>query len=122
MRAVKSKNTAPEMIVRGLARRLGYRYRLHRKDLPGTPDLTFPGRSKVVCVHGCFWHGHSCARGARMPATNADYWTTKISRNQRRDAMTLAALQQAGWRVLVIWECETKDKDRLASTLSSFLG
>src|SRR5579863_2115314 len=85
MGAVKGSDTAPEMMVRRMAHRMGYRFRLHRKDLPGKPDLVFPGLRKVVFVHGCFWHGHDCTRGARVPIRNRDYWTAKIARNRERD-------------------------------------
>lgn len=122
MAAVKGQNTKPEMIVRRLAHALGYRFRLHRKDLPGKPDLVFPGRRKVIFVHGCFWHGHDCARGARQPKQNAEYWRAKIGRNVERDAANLAALEALDWQVLVIWECEMKDRDALADRLKAFLG
>lgn len=122
MRAVRSKDTAPELLVRRLAHRLGYRFRLHRGDLPGHPDLVFPGRRAVVFVHGCFWHGHDCARGARAPKANADYWTAKIGRNVARDEAAVAALQSSGWRVLVLWECQLKDSSALADRLQEFLG
>jgi DNA mismatch endonuclease, patch repair protein len=120
MRAVKSRDTKPEMIVRRLVHRLGYRYRLHRQDLPGKPDLTFPGRRKVVFMHGCFWHGHDCARGARVPKNNRDYWTAKIARNQARDANECERLRAMGWSVLTVWECEIKDLG-LESRLRAFL-
>lgn len=93
MRAVKGRDTGPELAVRRMLHARGYRYRLHRKDLPGKPDMTFPSRRKVVFVHGCFWHGHSCPRGARMPKTNADYWRAKIGRNRERDEAQRAALR-----------------------------
>src|SRR5690349_582275 len=96
MRAVKGVDTAPEMVVRSLAHRMGYRFRLHRKDLPGKPDLVFPKFHKVVFVHGCFWHGHECARGARVPKANAQYWRAKITRNSLRDADNIAALRARG--------------------------
>jgi DNA mismatch endonuclease (patch repair protein) len=123
MRAVKSKDTAPEMIVRRIVYGLGYRYRLHRRDLPGNPDLAFPGLHKIVLVNGCFWHGHDCIRGARQPKANADYWQAKIHRNVERDARNLKALQVLGFQVLTIWECETKVGDRvfLADRLDKFL-
>lgn len=121
MRAVKSSDTKPELIVRRLIHRLGYRYRLHRADLPGKPDLVFASRRKVIFVHGCFWHGHDCARGARTPKTNADYWGLKIARNRARDERARAALEQAGWAVLIVWECELKDNEALAEILIRFL-
>jgi len=121
MRAVKSRDTKPEMLVRRAAHALGYRFRLHRKDLPGSPDLVFPARKKVIFVHGCFWHGHECARGARTPKTNTDYWRAKIARNVARDARARSALDALGWETLTIWECELKRDTRLAERLKSFL-
>jgi DNA mismatch endonuclease (patch repair protein) len=121
MRAVKSTDTRPEMIVRSLAHRLGFRFRLHRKTLPGRPDLVFVGRRKVIFVHGCFWHGHACKRGDRLPKTNALYWTLKIAGNKARDAKAQAALAAAGWRVLVVWECETRDLGALRARIEDFL-
>lgn len=121
MRAVKATDTAPEMTVRRLVHRMGRRFRLHRKDLPGSPDLVFPGLHKVVFVNGCFWHGHDCARGARVPKTNADYWRAKIGRNRARDAFSLAALRTRGWRAAVIWECELKDLARVRRRMAAFL-
>jgi DNA mismatch endonuclease (patch repair protein) len=122
MRAVKSSDTAPELAVRSMIHRLGFRFRLHRKDLPGKPDLVFPGPRKVIFVHGCFWHGHDCARGARMPKANAEYWRGKIGRNVARDAKHLAALKDAGWLTAVVWECELKDQGKLQKRLETFLG
>lgn len=113
MARVKSKNTTPELKVRAYLWRAGLRYRLHRADLPGKPDVVFPGRRAVVFVHGCFWHGHDCPRGARMPQDNADYWRRKIERNRARDAKAAADLAALGWRVLTVWECELKDPARL---------
>ena len=123
MRAVRSRNTTPEMIVRRAATALGYRYRLHKAELPGKPDLVFGPRRKVIFVHGCFWHGHDCPRGARTPKTNADYWRAKIARNVARDRENLVALERAGWRVLTIWECSTRKSQRapLAETIKAFL-
>jgi DNA mismatch endonuclease (patch repair protein) len=122
MRAVKGINTAPEIAVRSLVHRMGYRFRLHRRDLPGKPDLVFPRLKKVVFVHGCFWHGHNCARGARMPKANAVYWSAKIGRNRSRDLTHLKALKTGGWRAAVIWECELKNRAGVAKRLSRFLG
>lgn len=99
----------------------GYRYRLHRNDLPGKPDIVFPSRKKAIFVHGCFWHGHSCKRGARVPKTNQEYWVRKISRNVERDKAHLARLTELGWAVLIVWECEIKDLVRLKETLTRFL-
>ncbi len=121
MQAVRSKDTAPERAVRQLTTQLGYRYRLHRKDLPGTPDLAFIGRRKVVFVHGCFWHGHDCARGARTPQHNSAYWVAKIARNQARDSAHLATLAANGWKTLVVWECELKYPAGVRDRLERFL-
>jgi DNA mismatch endonuclease (patch repair protein) len=121
MRAVRSVDTKPEMTVRRLVYGLGYRFRLHLKALPGKPDLAFLGRRKVIFVNGCFWHGHQCTRGARMPKANAPYWRAKIAGNIARDARHLADLKAAGWRTLVIWECEIKNTERLAGRLRRFL-
>ena len=122
MRAVKSRDTTPEIAVRRAAHALGLRFRLNRSDLPGKPDLVFPGRKAALFVHGCFWHGHSCPRGDRMPATNRDYWRAKIGRNIARDKASLAALKKLGWKPLVIWECETRDKAGLAKLVERKLG
>lgn len=120
MRAVKSRDTKPEMIIRRLLHGLGYRYRLHLPNLPGKPDLAFPGRRKIVFMHGCFWHGHDCARGARVPKDNRDYWTAKIGRNRARDAKDRDRLRDMGWAIFTVWECEIKDP-RLESRLQAFL-
>ncbi len=122
MQAVKSENTAPEMAVRRLVFAQGFRYRLHAKDLPGKPDLVFPRLSKVIFVHGCFWHGHSCARGARIPVHNREYWTGKIARNASRDRKSRASLRSLGWESLVVWECELKKPEGLGRKLLAFLG
>lgn len=121
MRAVKSKNTAPELAVRQIVHALGFRFRLHRSDLPGAPDLAFVGRRKAVFVHGCFWHGHDCPRGAREPKTNLRYWRTKIARNRERDAEAGDRLAECGWQVHIVWECEIKDRAALARKLCAFL-
>lgn len=121
MRAVKSRDTTPEMIVRRMAHAMGKRYRLHRDDLPGKPDLTFPGSRKIIFVHGCFWHGHDCKRGARQPKTNAEYWIQKIRRNKERDERAQESLRAMGWEVLIIWECQTRDRERLRERLHAFL-
>jgi DNA mismatch endonuclease, patch repair protein len=121
MQAVRSKDTTPELLVRRLVTALGYRYRLHRRDLPGKPDLAFIGRRKVVFVHGCFWHGHNCARGAREPRSNRAYWLRKIDGNRLRDRAHLDALARTGWRALVVWECELKESAKVTRQLSRFL-
>lgn len=121
MRAVKSRDTTPEMIVRRLVHSMGYRYRLHRKDLPGKPDLTFQPRRKVIFVHGCFWHGHDCKRGARIPKTNRDYWETKIASNRERDQQHNEELMREGWHTLIVWECQTKELQAIAGQIKSFL-
>lgn len=122
MRAVKGRNTAPELLVRRLLHSLGYRFRLHRRDLPGKPDLVFPIRRKAIFVHGCFWHGHDCPRGARVPKENRDFWMAKIARNRQRDKTNLRGLQEQGWQALVLWECELKDEAALRRRLADFLG
>jgi DNA mismatch endonuclease (patch repair protein) len=121
MRAVKAKDTAPEMTVRRMVHDMGFRFRLHRKDLPGKPDLALPRLRKVVFVNGCFWHGHDCARGARSPKANADYWRQKIERNRQRDLANTAALGNTGWDVTVIWECELREPAKVLKRLASFL-
>lgn len=123
MRAVKSTDTAPERAVRRAVCALGYRrrYRLHGAHLPGKPDLVFPAAKKVIFVHGCFWHGHACKRGAREPKDNAAYWAAKISRNRARDGAHAQALRLAGWAALTLWECELRDPAALARKLSRFL-
>ena len=123
MRAIRSKDMKPEMAVRRLAHRMGYRFRLHRKDLPGKPDMVSPSRRAVILVHGCFWHQHpdpDC-RDARLPKSNTNYWKPKLARNQARDAENESALLAQGWRVLVIWECQIKDETALKQTLMAFL-
>ncbi|MFC6281777.1 MULTISPECIES: very short patch repair endonuclease [Polaromonas] len=107
MRKVRTKHTAPELIVRNTLHRLGYRYALHSKRLPGTPDIVLSSRKKVILVNGCFWHGHSCPRGA-LPSSNHDFWCLKIKKNKKRDSSQIRALENLGWATLVVWECETK--------------
>lgn len=122
MSRIGAKDTLPEMSVRRMLHALGYRYVLHDKRLPGKPDLVFPGRRKVVFVHGCFWHGHSCARGFR-PSTNAAFWVAKIDGNRARDRRSLRAIRAQGWRVFTVWECEVQAKkfEALRRRLVSFL-
>ena len=123
MRLVRSEDTKPEMAVRRLAHGLGYRFRLHRNDLPGKPDLVFPRRGKIVFVHGCFWHQHNCKRGGRVPATRREYWVAKLGRNVARDKAVLRQLRKLGWGVMVVWECQTTPGklDRLAGRIARFL-
>lgn len=121
MRRVKGRDTTPELKVRRLLTALGARYRLHRKDLPGKPDIVMAGRRLAIFVHGCFWHGHDCARGARVPKANRDYWLAKVGRNRERDMASRAALEAAGWRVETIWECEMKDEAVLRERLAALL-
>ena len=121
MRRVRPKDTKPELTVRRLLHRLGYRYRLHRRDLPGTPDIVFPGRRKVVFVHGCFWHRHRGCAAASTPKTRFEFWSRKFDENIERDARKIAALEAAGWAVLVVWSCEARNPDMLMQRLLSFL-
>jgi DNA mismatch endonuclease (patch repair protein) len=121
MRAVKSRDTSPEMKVRALLRAIAPGYRLHRAELPGKPDIAYVGRKRAIFVHGCFWHGHDCARGARDPKANAAYWRAKIDRNRARDGRNLESLQALGWRAMVVWECELKDEAALRARLAAFL-
>ena len=121
MRRVKGKDTAPELAVRKALTRLGARYRLHRKDLPGKPDIVLPGRKLALFVHGCFWHGHDCARGSRVPKQNRDYWVGKVARNSARDARSREALAALGWRVETIWECDLKNPAMLDARLTALL-
>lgn len=121
MRAVKSRDTAPELKVRRLLRRIAPGYRLHRKDVPGSPDIAYVGAKAAIFVNGCFWHGHDCKRGARTPKDNAAYWSAKIARNVARDAETRARLDTLGWRVLTIFECELRDEAATAARLAAFL-
>lgn len=120
MRAVRSKDTQPEWIVRRQLHAAGYRYRLHVDELPGKPDLVFPGRSKLIFVHGCFWHGHHCKRGDRLPRTNTAYWTAKIKRNRDRDLRHAAMLRRHGWGVLIVWECQVR-KPGIVKRMRRFL-
>jgi DNA mismatch endonuclease (patch repair protein) len=122
MRRIRSKNTSPELAVRKLLRELGFTgYRLHRKELPGKPDIAFVGRKKAVMIHGCFWHGHDCKEGLRRPKTNEDYWIPKIARNQARDREHAERLAQMGWGLITVWECELRNVSALADRLQRFL-
>ena len=110
------------MEVRRLLHGLGYRYRLHDKKLPGKPDLVFPRRRRVILVHGCFWHGHPGCRESKMPSTNREYWVAKLEKNYARDRVHLRDLRRLGWKVLVVWECQTEDREKLLPKLVRFLG
>lgn len=122
MRANTGKHTKPEIAVRKLLHWMGYRFRLHRRSLPGTPDIVLPGRLKAIQVHGCFWHQHDGCRHGRVPATRNDYWRPKLARNKERDAQARAALEGMGWEALTVWECELADLESLATKLRGFLG
>lgn len=121
MALVRAKDTKPELLVRRLVHGMGYRYRLHRRDLPGTPDLVFPGRSKVIFIHGCFWHRHAGCALARLPKSRGDFWLPKLTANAERDARNVRALRQLGWSVLTIWECQLGDTAKLANRIRRFL-
>lgn len=121
MQAVRGEDTAPEMRVRRLLHAMGYRFRLHVKKLPGSPDIVFPKHKKIVLVHGCFWHGHMDCRRSKLPANNSATWRAKIASNQARDLRNTCTLHDLGWNVLVVWECETRDQIALAERLKEFL-
>ena len=120
MQSVKSKNTGPELVVRRLLHGMGYRFRLHRKDLPGSPDIVLPKFKKVIFVHGCFWHWHGCSKG-QLPKSRVKYWKTKLETNVKRDRTKREQLQGLGWKPLVVWQCETKDLEKLAKRLRVFV-
>jgi DNA mismatch endonuclease, patch repair protein len=125
MRAIKAKDTKPEQAVRKQLFAAGYRYRLHPKELPGKPDIVFPGRKKAIFVHGCFWHQHSDVRCPIrvVPSSNQEYWEPKLRRNITRDAENEAALRQCGWKLLIIWECELRvNAERAFAKITKFLG
>ncbi|WGT63046.1 very short patch repair endonuclease [Variovorax paradoxus] len=120
MSRIRSKNTKPEMVIRSLLHRMGFRFRLHRKDLPGRPDIVLPRHRKIVLIQGCFWHGHTC-RLASKPKSNEGYWSVKIEANRARDVRNLAALIDQGWTVLELWECEIRRLDGLEEKLQAFM-
>ncbi len=122
MTSIRSKNTTPELVVRALVHRMGFRYRLHASNLPGKPDIVLPRLSKVVFVHGCFWHVHKCPYGQVVPMTNTNYWQSKRLSNVKRGFAQTAALKKAGWQVLIIWECQTRNIGKLKTKLERFLG
>lgn len=121
MSRIKGKDTKPEMVIRSLVHRLGYRFRLHRKDLPGKPDLVLPRHKKVIFVHGCYWHLHNCKYGRVAPKTNAKFWKDKREGNKERDRKNIAALKKLGWGVLVIWECQIPELVKFKKRLLDFL-
>jgi DNA mismatch endonuclease (patch repair protein) len=121
MSRVRDKDTKPEKVVRSVLHRMGYRFRLHVKNLPGKPDIMLPRYRKVIFVHGCFWHRHGVCRRLSIPENNPDFWRRKFRDNVRRDKNKLKSLRALGWDVLVIWECETKDRDQLRQTLQAFM-
>lgn len=121
MSRIRDRDTKPERVVRSVVHRMGYRFRLRRRDLPGKPDIVLPKHRSVILVHGCFWHGHAGCTKAKRPETKRDFWNSKLDGNIERDRAAIAALQRQGWRVLVVWECQTKDTERLASVLAGFL-
>ena len=122
MSLVRGKNTKPEMVVRSLVHRMGFRFRLHDKQLPGCPDLVFTSRGKVIFVHGCFWHRHNKCPNARMPKSRPEFWIPKLDGNKSRDRQIKQALTRLGWEYIVIWECEIKNLDRVSNRVRSFLG
>jgi DNA mismatch endonuclease (patch repair protein) len=122
MARIRGRDTSPELALRRLLHGLGYRFRCHRADLPGTPDIVLPGRGKVLFLHGCFWHRHAGCRHATMPRTHPEFWRLKFERNLARDRRTRRALNRAGWSVGVVWECALRDEERLARRLLRFLG
>ena len=122
MRANKATNTKPEVTVRRMLHAFGYRFRLHRRDLPGTPDIAFVSRRKIIQVHGCFWHQHEGCRRSNVPATRKEYWGPKLARNKERDRENQAKLEAMGWSSLTIWECEATDLQTAAKRLRAFLG
>jgi DNA mismatch endonuclease (patch repair protein) len=121
MQRIRKADTKPEMIVRRLVHEMGYRYRLHQSDLPGSPDIVLTRHRKVILVHGCFWHRHDCADGRKLPRSKPEYWVPKLERNRRRDEANIARLKELGWRVLVVWECEITNGRWLSKTLAKFL-
>jgi DNA mismatch endonuclease (patch repair protein) len=121
MAAVKSRNTKPELLVRRMVHGLGFRYRLHRRDLPGTPDIVMTRHRKIINVHGCFWHMHTCRHALLAPVSNASYWQKKRLGNAVRDRRTLRQLRRDGWRVLIIWECQMRDTAKLRARITKFL-
>ena len=121
MSRVKGRDTKPELLVRSIFHRMGFRFRLHRHDLPGSPDIVLPRHGKVIFVHGCFWHGHSGCPRSKRPSTNRDFWDKKIDGNIERDKLFQRELRSMGWKVLVVWQCQTREPDQLLFELERFL-
>jgi len=121
MSRIKGIDTAPELLIRSLVHRMGYRFRLHRRELPGSPDLVFAGSHKIIFVHGCFWHGHGRCKRSALPASNTEFWKTKISKNKERDEQSIRKLRKMGWQVLVIWQCQTKNIEKLTAKIIDFM-
>lgn len=121
MSRIRGKDTVPELKVRSLIHNLGYRYRLHSKKLPGKPDLVFPGRRKVIFVHGCFWHAHSGCPKGQPPKSNLDFWLDKLETNKKRDAQAVRNLRSGGWQVLTVWQCQIKDVESMTKRIVKFL-
>lgn len=121
MAQIKGKNTKPEIFLRSIVHRMGYRYRLHRRDLPGNPDLTFPKHNKVIFMHGCFWHGHKGCSRSKRPSTNQEFWNEKLYKNLKRDKRNILKLKKMGWSPLIVWSCEIQDTDKLTRKLDRFL-
>jgi len=122
MRSVRNRDTAPELFVRSLVHRMGYRFTTCRQDLPGKPDIVFTRRRKVIFVHGCFWHRHDCGRGIRVPQNNHEFWSEKLATNARRDTAAQVQLRALGWEVAILWECQLRDEKRVKKELRVFLG
>jgi DNA mismatch endonuclease Vsr len=120
MSLIRSRNTVPERVVRSVIHRMGYRFRVHRTDLPGSPDIVFRSRRCIIFIDGCFWHGHECSIG-HIPYSNSEYWREKIARTKSRDSKNRRQLRKEGWRTLIVWECQIKNKERLTKRLKRFL-
>lgn len=121
MSRISGKNTKPELIVRSMLHSMGYRFRLHRSDLPGKPDITLPKHKKIIFVHGCFWHGHKDCQRAKQPTTNKKFWHEKLAKNIERDTLNMQNIRALGWDILVVWTCEVKDLNQLKNRLLTFL-
>lgn len=122
MSRVSGRNTKPEIIVRKIIHRMGYRFRLHERKLPGKPDIVLPKHKKIILIHGCFWHGHHGCKRSKRPESNADFWNKKIDGNITRDEINRTELEKLGWKVLIVWDCQTRDLETLKNILAGFLG